>query len=290
LKDKADSINHEAVKDSISQFLILFPYYKLYSNFYPLSEEDSNLIIAVVKTAIARNPSLIDPLNLLQLTLLNQNPVGDDSRALNFFMRVMQYTGSLMAKGIEDTAMYDYNCFIAHNEVGDSIHASGLSLSEFHQAMIHRQNMTPLSINTTSTHDTKRGEDVRARLNVISELAGKWIKNVNNWKELNKPLKSLIGDREVPDINEEYFIYKLNYKRKYTEIEFQYLKIIFGISILIFLISIHSFYEFSYFLFNKSVDFLNWFYPDFNYIESSVIFCIVIPSIIYLLLISIKIH
>jgi malto-oligosyltrehalose synthase/4-alpha-glucanotransferase len=208
LKDKADSINHEAVKDSISQFLILFPYYKLYSNFYPLSEEDSNLIIAVVKTAIARNPSLIDPLNLLQLTLLNQNPVGDDSRALNFFMRVMQYTGSLMAKGIEDTAMYDYNCFIAHNEVGDSIHASGLSLSEFHQAMIHRQNMTPLSINTTSTHDTKRGEDVRARLNVISELAGKWIKNVNNWKELNKPLKSLIGDREVPDINEEYFIYQ----------------------------------------------------------------------------------
>ena len=94
----------------------------------------------------------------------------------------MQFTGPLMAKGVEDTLMYTYNRFIGHNEVGDAPEAFGDSPEEFHQKMIDRQNKWPLSMNGTSTHDTKRGEDVRARLNVLTDLPDEWFSKVEEWQ------------------------------------------------------------------------------------------------------------
>src|SRR3712207_1739551 len=116
----------------------------------------------------------------------------------------MQFTGPLMAKGVEDTVMYTFNRFIGHNEVGDSPEAFGSSKDTFHRNMRDRQQHWPLSINATATHDTKRGEDTRARLNVLTDLPGVWLETVAHWQQLNEDLK----ENGFPDANDEYFIYQ----------------------------------------------------------------------------------
>lgn len=121
-----------------------------------------------------------------------------------FYARCMQFTGPLMAKGVEDTLMYTYNRFIGHNEVGDSPENYGLSYADFHYAMKERQRRWPLSLNATSTHDTKRGEDARARLNVLTDLPEEWLANVNEWFALNSDIRN----KDIPDANDEYFIYQ----------------------------------------------------------------------------------
>ncbi|HEY3402953.1 MAG TPA: 4-alpha-glucanotransferase, partial [Ohtaekwangia sp.] len=127
-----------------------------------------------------------------------------NKRALQFYMRCMQFTGPLMAKGVEDTLMYTYNRFIGHNEVGDSPVFFGITTDDFHERMIDRQKHWPFAMNTTSTHDTKRGEDVRTRLNVLPELADEWIEQVHTWRQLNAGNKT----DNAPDSNDEYFIYQ----------------------------------------------------------------------------------
>ena len=109
-----------------------------------------------------------------------------------------------MAKGVEDTLMYTYNSFIGHNEVGDSPERFGMAVDAFHQAMQYRQRHWPLAQNTTATHDTKRGEDVRARLNVLTDLADEWLAEVQQWQQMNVDLKQ----ENSPDANDEYLIYQ----------------------------------------------------------------------------------
>jgi malto-oligosyltrehalose synthase/4-alpha-glucanotransferase len=203
-------ITRESVKQSIAEFLILFPVYKLYSDFFPLSSGDSTIIEDVFVKAIKRNPSIGKSLKVLEDVLVTQSGFerGKKDKALDFYLRCMQYTGPLMAKGVEDTVMYYYNSFIAHNEVGDHPGSNGITVQEFHDKMIKRQQYRPLSMNATSTHDTKRGEDVRARLNVISEFAEEWMKNVDIWISVNSKFKTLLNGRESPSVNEEYFIYQ----------------------------------------------------------------------------------
>src|SRR5690606_9179084 len=123
---------------------------------------------------------------------------------VHFFNRCMQLSGPLMAKGVEDTLMYNNFRFIAHNEVGDAVSAFGTSVKDFHEQMLVRQQQWPLALNATSTHDTKRGEDVRARLNVLSDLPDDWFRRVAEWQELNRELK----ENNFPDSNDEYFIYQ----------------------------------------------------------------------------------
>ncbi|HVU56649.1 MAG TPA: malto-oligosyltrehalose synthase [Puia sp.] len=117
-----------------------------------------------------------------------------------FLTRLMQFTGPLAAKGVEDTVFYVYNPLIARNEVGDTPFVDGLSPAEFHQKMTLRQQRTPLSLNTGTTHDTKRGEDSRIRLCWLSSIPDEWIATVTRWREMNK--------RIAPLPNDEYFIYQ----------------------------------------------------------------------------------
>ena len=98
----------------------------------------------------------------------------------------MQFTGPLTAKGVEDTTFYIYNPLISHDEVGDSPSTLGISIGEFHRRMDARQKSASLSLNATATHDTKRGEDVRIRLNVLSGIPETWKAVVSQWFELNK--------------------------------------------------------------------------------------------------------
>jgi len=125
-----------------------------------------------------------------------------------FLRRLMQFTGPLTAKGVEDTTFYVYNPLIAHNEVGDTPAILGTTVAEFHDAMEKRHKHSPCSMNSTATHDTKRGEDARMRLNVLTEITEEWKENINQWREANKHHIKKLHHGTAPTINDEYLIYQ----------------------------------------------------------------------------------
>jgi (1->4)-alpha-D-glucan 1-alpha-D-glucosylmutase len=129
----------------------------------------------------------------------------DRTEAREFVMRFQQLSGPATAKGLEDTAFYRYTRFVSLNEVGGEPGRFGISLEEFHAYQLHKQGKWPHSMLATSTHDTKRGEDTRARLNVLSEMPEEWEKKVREWRELN-------GGRledGAPQPADEYLLYQV---------------------------------------------------------------------------------
>jgi malto-oligosyltrehalose synthase len=209
--DKNTNVGREEMKEAIGEFMLACPVYRLYPKTYPLTGEDRVAVEKIFTIARERNPALEISLEIFSQILLvetTDNPQYNDKLKI-FFARLMQYTGPLMAKGVEDTSMYQYNCLIAHNEVGDALNAGGITIKEFHRLMISRWEKWPYTMNTTSTHDTKRGEDVRARLNVISVLADEWEHNVRNWMTMNQKLKERLSTGLLePSTSVEYFIYQ----------------------------------------------------------------------------------
>src|SRR5690606_17971374 len=121
-----------------------------------------------------------------------------------FLRRLMQFTGPLTAKGVEDTTFYIYNPLISHDEVGDAPATLGISIQSFHNRMIKRQRTIPLSLNATATHDTKRGEDARVRLNLLSEMPQEWTSRVREWYKLNDRFVTRVNDERAPSVNDEY--------------------------------------------------------------------------------------
>lgn len=203
-----EEIGKDQVRKAIGEFLIHFPVYRYYGNLMPLDDSERGLVQKIFNDVKNAHAELQNAVALLENALLVKPSEGDEdynSRALEFYQRTMQFTGPLMAKGGEDTLMYTYERFIGHNDVGDSVESFGLTTKQFHQKMIKRQKHWPLSLNTTSTHDTKRGEDVRARLNVLTDLPEKWIARVKHWQEINASLRE---EFSAPDVNDEYFIYQ----------------------------------------------------------------------------------
>jgi malto-oligosyltrehalose synthase/4-alpha-glucanotransferase len=199
------AIGPDNLKNAIAQFLIHCPVYRYYGNQMPLSYGETESIQSILNAIIKENKDLAQACELIDKALLqkpHENRNNYNQRALQFYQRLMQFTGPLMAKGVEDTLMYTYNHFIGHNEVGDAPGAFGLSVKEFHKLMKQRQKQWPLSINGTSTHDTKRGEDVRARLNVLTALPHEWLDAVKHWEKLISNVAT------KPDANDRYFIYQ----------------------------------------------------------------------------------
>ncbi|HEX2922158.1 MAG TPA: malto-oligosyltrehalose synthase [Bacteroidales bacterium] len=200
----------ESFKNAIGELLICFPVYKIYPEYDSLSASEMSYLEIAFKKALNKNPSLSE--QIISIKRIIYSPTGFDEdkkeRARDFFLRFLQFTGALMAKGIEDTVMYYYNCFISHNEVGDNPGSFGMTKEKYHELMTRRQKLMPLTLNTTSTHDTKRGEDSRARLNVLSEMADEWPTIVTSWIRINDRLKVKRNGRIIPDLNEEYFIYQ----------------------------------------------------------------------------------
>jgi malto-oligosyltrehalose synthase/4-alpha-glucanotransferase len=203
-------VPHEDLKNAIREVLLAFPVYRLYPETLPLTGQERKIMKQTLTEALSRNDSLEPLMPLFEELFFNDRRIkGDrDDRILNFLSRLMQLAGPLMAKGVEDTAMYRYSCFIAHNEVGDTPQTEGLTFENFHQAMTNRQKKWPLTLNTTSTHDTKRGEDVRARLNIISEFAEEWEENIRHWRNINQSFRRKVNNRTAPSPEEEYFIYQ----------------------------------------------------------------------------------
>jgi (1->4)-alpha-D-glucan 1-alpha-D-glucosylmutase len=200
------------LRTAIEEVLIAFPIYCTYANEKGISDRDLAYVQEAIEVARRHIPQLVNELNLIEkfLSLNYEGSLPDTEKAqwLHFVMRLQQFTGPLMAKGLEDTLFYGYNRFISLNEVGGSPGQFGLSLRQFHQRQQHRQHQWPHALNATSTHDTKRSEDVRARLNVISELPAEWETAVNTWRMLNGSHKKVVRDQVVPDANDEYFLYQ----------------------------------------------------------------------------------
>jgi malto-oligosyltrehalose synthase/4-alpha-glucanotransferase len=198
----------DILKSAIGEFLVQCPVYRYYGNVFPLDETETAAVKLIFDRIRKGKPALAPAVDLLELAiLLNPKKEAADYnlKALSFYQRLMQFSGPLMAKGVEDTLMYTYNRFVGHNEVGDSPEAFGFKTpDEFHEIMRQRQKNWPLALNTTSTHDTKRGEDVRTRLNVLSDLPEEWIQKEKEWQSLTEDLKK----NNQPDVNDEYFIYQ----------------------------------------------------------------------------------
>jgi len=125
-----------------------------------------------------------------------------------FVMRFQQLTGPVMAKGLEDTTFYNFNRLISLNEVGGNPDSFGNSVEEFHRHNQLKSAQWPHSLLATSTHDTKRGEDVRARINVLSEVPDEWRSTLSRWRDLNAVKKSVVNGQPAPAPNDEYFFYQ----------------------------------------------------------------------------------
>src|SRR5262249_54787250 len=149
--------------------------------------------------------------DFIERLLLKETPVTtreDCAERARFIGKFQQITGPVAAKGIEDTAYYVYNRLLSLNEVGADPTQFGLDKPAVHGWMAKRRANWPASFSTTSTHDSKRGEDVRARLNVLSELPEDWRASVMKWRALNRRFKSEVGHQLAPDSNEEYLLYQ----------------------------------------------------------------------------------
>jgi malto-oligosyltrehalose synthase/4-alpha-glucanotransferase len=193
------------LKEAIAELLIHCPVYRYYGNELPLSvEEETNLEALMASVETYKLKPALQILRELWIEAPHHMGAEYSERAALFYKRFMQFSGPLMAKGVEDTLMYTYNRFIGKNEVGDSPEGFGKSGSEFHKQMLERQQNWPSALNGTSTHDTKRGEDVRARLQILTDLHVEWLEHVKEWQRINQELEA---DKQ-PDDNDAYFIYQ----------------------------------------------------------------------------------
>ncbi len=217
LADEAElaDLTEAELKHTIGAVLVHCPVYRYYGNQLPLSEAEADALRVILAEATENRPELTRPARLLETVLLTRPQTADDDyndRALRFYQRLMQFSSPLMAKGVEDTLLYTYNAFIGHNEVGDGPERHGMRPDDFHRVMQHRQQHWPLAMNTTTTHDTKRGEDVRARLNVLTDLADEWLTEAQEWlnilAEENSGVDSPSKEKYVgtPDANDAYFM------------------------------------------------------------------------------------
>lgn len=201
-----------SLTDAIVEVIAFFPVYRTYINNLEMDARDRKYIEIAVSRAKKKNPDIEETIEYLKNVLLLQFPdyfnEEDRMQWFNFVMKFQQITGPVMAKGMEDTAFYIYNKLISLNEVGGMPDKFGITRETFHGQNIERLRQYPYELITTSTHDTKRSEDVRARINVLSEIPDEWKKCLSKWNKINRKKKILVDGKRVPDKNEEYLLYQ----------------------------------------------------------------------------------
>ncbi len=204
----------EALARAVRETIACFPVYRTYfAPSQPVSEEDRQVVERAIASAKRRNPAIEESIfNFLRDILLFRFPENLDAEAreehMHFVLKFQQFTGPIMAKGVEDTVFYIYNRLAALNEVGGEPQQFGLSVDAFHQRNLDRQLNWPATLLATSTHDTKRSEDVRARMLGISEIPEVWRRSLQKWRTVNRRWKKDVVDSEAPDANEEYLLYQ----------------------------------------------------------------------------------
>jgi len=198
---------------TIKEVIACFPVYRTYvTGADPVGDHDRHYIMRAVADAKRRAPGTPEVIfEFVQRLLLKQigatTPDEWEART-RFIGKFQQITSPVAAKGIEDTTLYVHNRLLSLNEVGSDPTRFGLDPADVHAWMTERQERWPAALSTLSTHDTKRGEDVRARLNVLSEIPGAWKDAVGKWRAMNRRLRVVIQGRLAPSGNEEYLLYQ----------------------------------------------------------------------------------
>ena len=211
---RARDFTLKTLRDSIRETIACFPVYRTYIDERgEYTARDKEYVQFAIRRAKRLNAGMSDRVfDFLRETLLLEGGRLDEMmyrRRLYFALKFQQLTGPVMAKGLEDTVCYVYNRFVSVNEVGGTPKHFGIDLTKFHSVNARRAERWPASMLATSTHDTKRSEDVRARLNVLSEMPKLWAGFVMRARRLNRNKKVTISDgRVVPDGNEEYLLYQ----------------------------------------------------------------------------------
>ncbi len=210
----ADFTNNVLVR-ALKRIVACFPVYRTYVDGSEPTDADRRDISWAIAQArridSELDPSVFDFLNALLTCDLVAQPKSGFSRVAvtRAAMRFQQYSGPVMAKGLEDTAFYRFNRLLALNEVGGSPERFGMSVPQFHAANAQRAQATPHALLSTSTHDTKRGEDLRARLAVLSEMPQEWAEQVTLWSRMLRARDAGLTEELPPDRADEYTLYQL---------------------------------------------------------------------------------
>lgn len=200
------TVKEKDVKRALCAIIAAFGVYRSYFDGRTHRRCDRQYIRQAVQTAKQFEPAQSESIALIETLLLAEKGSSEDIS--DFIRRFEQLTGPVMAKGFEDTLLYHYIPLASQNEVGGFPHAFGVEAEAFWAFVRDRQLRWPHAMNATATHDTKRGEDVRARLNVLSEMPAQWFDKVSAWSRMNEPFKRLRDGALIPDRNDEYLIYQ----------------------------------------------------------------------------------
>jgi (1->4)-alpha-D-glucan 1-alpha-D-glucosylmutase len=196
------------------EIIACFPVYRTYMSpsGETVSDRDRDYIEQAVSCAVQRNPAqnrlVFEFVRDLLLQRADYIPDEERNELRRFIRKFQQTTSPVTAKGIEDSTFYIYNRLVSLNEVGGAPDVFGVSTERVHDWMRDRRQQWPYALSATSTHDTKRGEDVRARINVLTEIPTEWRLAIGRWSRLNRRHRRTIEGAEAPDRNEEYFLYQ----------------------------------------------------------------------------------
>jgi (1->4)-alpha-D-glucan 1-alpha-D-glucosylmutase len=202
------------LSQALQEVIACFPVYRLYISETGLHPSDHVSVERAQAQAERKRPTLSRALfGFVRDMLLLEYPASaseeDQGEQQRFVGKFQQVTSPVMAKGCEDTALYVYNRLLSLNEVGGDPDRFGISAEEVHRTNQERQAKWRWALSSLSTHDTKRGKDVRARLNVLSERPEEWQACLTRWSGLNEKYRQHLDDEPVPDANEEYLLYSL---------------------------------------------------------------------------------
>ncbi len=201
------------LRNALIEVVACFPVYRTYITGNNISTDDRRHIAWAVAVAKKRSPtadtSIYDFIqSVLTTDIAHGRSTSYRQKVESFAMRFQQFSSPVMAKGVEDTAFYRYHRLISLNDVGGEPRRFGLSVTAFHSASRARAARRPHNMLSSSTHDSKRSEDTRARINVISEMPAGWKLMLKRWSRLNRARKRVIDGAEAPSRNDEYFLYQ----------------------------------------------------------------------------------
>jgi (1->4)-alpha-D-glucan 1-alpha-D-glucosylmutase len=223
----------DSLRDTLTEIIACFPEYRTYVDEGGWTTADRAVVDRAIVRARRRNPamegSLFDFFREVVMPRTPESGAGNpaqelrstDRRAgyppadaveaaarLSFAMKFQQYTGPVQAKGVEDTACFRYNLLLSLTEVGSDVERYGRRVEDFHEANADRLRRHRFAMLATATHDTKLGEDTRARINVLSEIPDEWSREVTRWMRMNRAHRTLVDGEPAPDRNDEYRFYQ----------------------------------------------------------------------------------
>jgi (1->4)-alpha-D-glucan 1-alpha-D-glucosylmutase len=211
---RSRDFTQSALRHALREVIASFSVYRCYITSSRVGDQDRALVDRAVRSAIRRNPvTSRSTFQFLRNVLLDRVPTPEDlpdhePAPTDFAGKFQQVTAPVMAKGLEDTTFYVYNPLVSLNEVGGDPNRFGASPDSLHRWNSQRTARFPHALTALSTHDTKRSEDVRARINVLSEIPNEWFEAVARWSALNAKHRTQIDENDVPDRNEEYLLYQ----------------------------------------------------------------------------------